>query len=274
MEWYKRQRLRGIEIVLYWQCRLNTSDIINAFGISRIQASSDIKQYILSYPGIMYYDRQKKAYIKSGAFKPRLSRGTVDEYIDHISRMNTPHERLSIESLTPHYRQLHPEIASTVLQAIRKKVGVQIVYGSMSNPQGSSRVIYPHSLVDTGFRWHIRAYCANRESFRDFNLGRIVGDTSLVDAGGTHTTLEYDEQWGTEVKLQLKANPLLNKHQQQLVEAEFGIKRGSLFVSARACLVAYELQRYQIDLTCLESPPKTQLLVVANHEALTSYLFG
>lgn len=272
MDWYKTQRLRGIEIILYWQNRLNTSDIMNAYGISRIQASKDIKQYITSYPGNMYYSLKDRAYLKAAPFTCHLSKGDVDEYIDHLSRMLKPSESMSIERLEPCYRQLNQHITS-VLYAIKDSKGVDITYASMGNPAGNRRVIYPHALVNTGFRWHARAYCVKRQEFRDFNLGRILDSHGFLEGGVPNASTEHDELWERSIMIELRANPILTEEQQSLVESEFGIKRKALFVPTRACLVGYLLQRYQIDINNLDSPSKTQLLAVGNVKEIRSLLF-
>lgn len=273
MDWYKKQRLQGIETILYWHGRLNTTDITHAYGISRVQASKDIKQYITTYPGNMYYSKSEGAYLKASPFIFHLSKGSVDEYIGHISKMCEPNANMSIERLAPHYRQLNPNITSLVLHAIKDRKGIEIVYASMNNPQGNLRTIYPHSLVDTGFRWHVRAYCAKRKAFRDFNLGRIIDLPTLKSAGEGCTTVKYDKSWNTTVKVELKANPIFTENQQKLIHVEFGFKQSSYFVSTRACLVPYLLQRYQIDINQLEEPPLTQLLIVAQPKIILPFVF-
>src|SRR5690606_18739943 len=70
-------------------------------------------------------------------------------------------------------RTVRPEIVREILRACRTQTSVKILYASMTNPVWSERVISPHTLVYTGFRWHVRAYCHKRGEFRDFILSRI-----------------------------------------------------------------------------------------------------
>lgn len=56
-------RLRAIELLAYWEGRLVTNRLMSWFGISRQQASSDIKRYISVHnPGSLYHDPGVKGY--------------------------------------------------------------------------------------------------------------------------------------------------------------------------------------------------------------------
>ena len=59
-----------------------------------------------------------------------------------------------------------------VLQSITDQDGVAISYASMTNPGVRGRTVFPHPS-SIGRRWHVRAWCARRQDFRDFTLGRI-----------------------------------------------------------------------------------------------------
>lgn len=273
MDWGKEQRLRAIEIIVHWQGRLNTGDLIAAFGISRNHASLDIKEYILNFPENIQYNPSARAYLKTKAFKLHLTEGSVDEYIDHISRMKTqPH--VPIEKLAPHHSRLKAEVVSQLLNGICRQKGLSVLYASMTRPEGAKRTIYPHSIVDTGFKWHVRAYCENRKEFRDFNLGRILGVPEVMERTPKHAMVIKDKLWRKMVPIHLCANPNLSDNQKQVIESEFDMKRGKLTVHSRACLVHYILQRYQIDSECLDTPLATQLLAVESPETITPYLFG
>jgi len=274
MDWHKQQRIRSIEIITYWHGRLNTGDIIAAFGISRIQASKDIKEYISQFPNNITYNLSERAYLKNKSFKLHFTKGAIDEYIDHISRMSSGFSESPIERVSLHYRYLKPEVVAFILNAIRSKKGLSIVYASMNRPEGKERIIYPHSLVDTGFRWHIRAFCDDNGEFRDFNIGRILGVPDLLYEAPKQALLKKDKLWNKKIQFSLVPNPELSDNQKTVVESEFDIKKSGLTVTTRACLVNYLLQRYQIDSDNLEHPESTQLLAVMNPDEIKPYLFG
>ena len=50
-------RLRAIELLAHWEGRLVTNQLVDWFGISRQQASADIKRYMVIYnPDSLVHD--------------------------------------------------------------------------------------------------------------------------------------------------------------------------------------------------------------------------
>ncbi len=276
MDWQGEQRQRAIEIILHWQGRLNTADLIAAFGISRIQASKDITTYRNAYPDNMSYSLTERTYLRAPGFKLHQIKGTVDEYLDHIARMKTGGATDAIVRLRPHCSVLQREVIARVFNAIisTKQAGIRIHYASMTHPEGQERIIYPHSIIDSGFRWHVRAYCETRQAFRDFNLGRILAPPEATGPAPECAAIANDEQWNEIIAFALIPNPALSEAQCHLLEREFSMTNGRLELEARAALLHYTLQRYQIDPERLDDPPPTQLLAVTDIEQVRNHLFS
>ena len=75
------QRYRLIEIICLWEGRLTTNRLTEIFGISRQQASKDIGRYNKDISALnLIYDKHLKGYIPSPSFKPRLTKGGVEEF--------------------------------------------------------------------------------------------------------------------------------------------------------------------------------------------------
>jgi len=273
MDWNREQRLRAIEILIHWQGSMNSSDLSAAFGISRNHAILDIQKYLSLYPENIRYNRTVRAYQKTESFQFHIARGDVDEYIDHVARMRTP-VHISIERLAPHHSQLKVDVVAVLLDCIRNQKGASILYASMNRPEGTKRVIYPHSIIDNGYRWHVRAYCENRKEFRDFNLGRIMGSPKITDNTPSHALTTKDKLWQKIVQIDICANPNLSSNQKKVVEYEFNMEKGHLILHTRACLLHYMLQRYQIDSEHLDNPDSHQLLAIKNSNRVKRYLFG
>ena len=71
-------RLRAIELLAHWEGRLVTNRLVDWFGISRQQASADIKRYITNYnPDSLVHDLAVKAYAPKPGFRPVLTTGCV-----------------------------------------------------------------------------------------------------------------------------------------------------------------------------------------------------
>lgn len=92
--------------------------------------------------------------------------------------------------------------------------------------QKEGRVIQPHTVVHTGYRWHVRAWCEKNGDFRDFVLSRI-SDTPELVLPAEHG-VQDDVAWQTLVTIRLKPDPRLNKAQQALIARDYGMRAWSV----------------------------------------------
>src|SRR5690606_13215384 len=184
LRWDLLLRYRLIEIIALWEGRLTTNHLSQAFGIGRQQASGDINAYLRDIgPGNLDYDRSLKGYVPSATFKPHLTLGSADEYLlalAHSNELSHTFETLQIqmpntEVLTLPMRDVRPEVVRPIVQAARAGKRLEVEYASMDNPKPEIRVIAPHTLVSTGLRWHVRAWCEQNKAYRNFVLSRRRG---------------------------------------------------------------------------------------------------
>lgn len=250
-------RLRAIELLAYWEGRLVTNRLMAWFGISRQQASSDIKRYnAQSNPNSLIHDPSVKGYVPVPGFQLVLTTGHINEYLDMLSGMvseshsliSTPEKHLLAVQLPD--RSVRPEVVREVLKACRNGTSLKIIYASMNNPVWHERVISPHTLVYTGFRWHVRGYCHKSQTFKDFLLSRIDRTPQVVEQKAVD--ISQDHLWNEEVVLTLVPNPKLNESQKMLIEKDFGMPDGRLQITVRKALVHYSLQRYQVTINAEE----------------------
>ena len=182
ISWGVEKRLEFIEFRLYWEDRINRSDLINVFNISVPQATADFNRYQELAPGNMLYDNRGKYYYASPVFTPMLMIPSSEQYLLRFLAVemgiHMP-ENSYIGYLPPIYtmpkplREVEPSILKEVLLAIRNNDSIEIDYQSMTRPERLKRWISPHVIVYDNFRWHCRAYCHISDRFKDFNLGRI-----------------------------------------------------------------------------------------------------
>ena len=137
-------------------------------------------------------------------------------------------------------------------RACRFGLGVLIHYRSLGHPTGSERLVFPHSMVRAARRWHVRAWCAARQDFRDFELGRIVLATPTPDEKTGTATL--DLQWQHRVRLLVGAHPALTDPQAALLRDEYLGGAESAEFETREALVSYVVQDLR-----LATQPRTQL---------------
>src|SRR5690554_5508184 len=103
-------------------------------------------------------------------------------------------------------------VLSAVTRAIKRKQVIRITYLSKTSPHGSERDIVPHSIADSGLRWHVRAFDRKHGEFRDFVINRIrnVAPLSKQKAPESQSIL-FDSQWNDFIELELQPHPRLGK---------------------------------------------------------------
>ena len=75
-------RLRAIELIAYWEGRLITTQLMEWFGITRQQASSDINRYNTKFnPDALVHSAALKGYVPAAGFRPALTSGHINEYM-------------------------------------------------------------------------------------------------------------------------------------------------------------------------------------------------
>lgn len=281
VRWDLALRYRLIETVAWWEGRLTTNHLMLSFGISRQQASKDINSYLGEYaPRNLDYDKHLKGYVPSKSFHPLFIDDSASAYL-HL--LNQNHERAPhIEGLALAYahtevlkvpdRSVRPEVLRPLLRACREGLRLECEYVSLTNPVAETRLIAPHTLIYTGMRWHVRAYCEKNRDYRDFVLSRFRGQPEVLDA--TENGRDADEGWATEVEVLIEPDPRLKPGQKAIIETDYGMQEGRLIVPSRGALVQYVLQRYQIDPHKIQSKASAQQIVAANLDDLSRWLYA
>lgn len=249
-------RLRAIELVAYWEGRLNTQHLVSRFGITRQQATNDIKRYLTGCnPGALHYSPEQKGYLPTEQFRPVLTQGHINEYMDLLSGLVS--QTIPVTLIPePHIAAVHlpdravrPEVVRQLIRACRKQQVVQITYASMNHPKPHPRLLSPHSLIYTGFRWHVRGFCQKAGEYRDFVISRI---SEIVVVNGQYVDMANDTDWKEEIELEITPNRNLSKPQQALIAQDFVMEKGRLLLRVKKALVHYTLQRYQVAISADE----------------------
>lgn len=279
LKWENILRFRCLEIILLWEGKLTTKHLQSTFGIKRQQASRDFQAYRNIAPDNMVYDPGIKGYKVTNSFTPLFSKGTVEEYF-HLVEANGFFEEIMAKSeLPPSFthllkvpqRNVDPLIIRKVIDACRRGQRIEVNYGSMSTPEGEERIIAPHSIVSSGYRWHTRAYCEKNREYRDFMLGRIFDVTDELGPAINHP--EEDQDWHIYMTLELIPNPLLTPDQQKLIAIERGFINNIQTITTRRATANYLLQYMQIP---REAPQNSRAnpVVLKNPEIMKGLGFG
>ncbi len=282
IRWDLLLRYRLIEIIALWEGRLTTNHLCDTFGIGRQQASKDINNYIREIgPGNLEYDKALRGYAPTDDFEPTVTSGQADEYLHLLNRnseLSNTFESLRLQVANTELvgvpiRNVRPEILRPIVTAARQQRRIDVDYVSVHNPNREGRIIVPHTMVFTGLRWHVRAWCEKNQDYRDFVLSRFRGLPDPMDV--SEQGVAGDEAWNTELVLSIVADPRLSAEQRKVVQEDYGMARGVLRVPTRACLAHYVLQQLGIDparVTDDLAPEATQI-VLTNLADVEPWLF-
>ena len=279
--WELLLRYRFIETIALWEGRLTTRHLCDTFGIGRQQASKDINNYLREVaPGNLEYDKFLKGYKPAACFEPRVTQGLADEYLHLMARNNelmNVFESLSlnmanVEALSQPVRDVKPRILRPIMQAARQQKRLDVDYVSINNPDREGRIIVPHTLVYTGLRWHVRAWCEKNQAYRDFVLSRFRDIPEIMDE--SEHGVEGDTEWNTSVCIRIVPDPRLRRDQREAVEVDYGMENGALEGSTRGKLVPYALKLLHINPREELEDPTAQQIIVENRADLLPWLFG
>jgi len=281
LRWDLLLRYRLIEIIALWEGRLTTKHLVDSFGIGRQQASKDINNYRNGIGiGNIEYDKYLKGYRPTEHFEPKVTSGNADEYLQLLSRQselentfaNLSLAQANTELLAVPVRNVKPKIIRAIVRAAKEQRRLDVDYVSVSSPNREGRIIVPHTLVFTGVRWHVRAWCEKSSDYRDFVLSRFRGDVEMMDPS-PHTG-EHDEKWNTKVSICIAPDSRLDSDQQQVVAQDWAMTNNLLEVTVRGPLVQYALQALHIDVHTVQAKAEAQQIVIANLEQVKPWLFG
>lgn len=281
IRWDLLLRYRLIEIIALWEGRLTTNHLQDTFGIGRQQASKDINAYKDEIgPGNLEYDKKLKGYTPTDTFKPVVTTGTADEYLHLLNRnndLNQTFDALALdvgnaEVLSVPIRNISPEILRPIVSAARQQKRLDVEYVSIHNPDHDGRVIVPHTIVFTGLRWHVRAWCEKNQQYRDFVLSRFRSIPEIMDK--SEHGIKGDKDWNTKVTIKIKPDTRLSREQKTVVAQDYGMKNNVLAIKTRGSLVHYALQQLQIDDKVLRGKPSAQQIMISNYKEIEPWLFG
>lgn len=245
----QRERLFHIDFRLFFLGSVNRNDLEIRFGIKEAAATRDLSLYKQLAPKNLEYDTKAKTYIQREGFSPlfnysshqalaALLHGYGDDFV------SSNHTFDAAEAPT----QLHLpacDILAFVTRAIYCQHVISIGYRSLSSGL-TQREIVPHSLIDNGLRWHVRAFDRLKQQFSDFVINRIE-QPCLVEnrAISESESKTADQQWNQFVELQLAPHPSLCYP--ETIAHEYGLVNGELTLSVRAAVAGYVLRRWNVD---------------------------
>lgn len=137
LRWGIEQRLEFIEFRLFWEGHVNRSDVVEQFGLSVNQASTDLNRYIGLAPDNMVYDRSARTYVRGPEFRARFLRPDASRYLaqprsladdimdsDDVWIADLP----SYDAAPTPARGVDPVTLRSVVGAIRRSEAIEVKY--------------------------------------------------------------------------------------------------------------------------------------------------
>lgn len=250
----QKERLAHIDFTLMFNGEAGRSYLTERFNVAPSVATQDFARYKELAPDNVKYDEKRRLHLKTETFKPlfeydvirtlsTISQGFGDGF---LGKLKAP---LACEA-PYHLNKPSLNIVAAVSEAIHKRVPLKIVYVSLSSGR-SERLIIPHTLVDNGLRWHVRAFDRKHDQFRDFVLTRIkeanLSGPSRPDGkvDEERERVQQDKQWNRIVDLELIPHPKI-EHPEAVI-LDYGMLDGFLKVEVRAAVAGYLLRLWNVD---------------------------
>jgi predicted DNA-binding transcriptional regulator YafY len=244
----QRERLAYIDFRLNFFGEIGRPDLIDRFGVAPAGATRDLALYREVAPQNITFDGSNKIYRIGLAFSPLFEHATQRVlsalalgFGDGVNGATQP--LLPCESPTA-LSNPKMDVLAPICRAIHAKRPVAIRYHSMSSGE-SERVIVPFALVDTGLRWHVRAFDRKTSEFRDFVVTRIETPTLIDEEPLAHERPENDIQWTRIVELDFVPHPRLERP--EIIKMDYAMTDGSIRMRVRAAVAGYMLLRWSVD---------------------------
>ncbi|MEK6664290.1 MAG: WYL domain-containing protein [Pseudomonadota bacterium] len=280
VKWATRQRLQYIEIMAYYSGVVTRSDVAKAFGISDAAATKDLKLYGDLAPSNLIYNHSVFGFVPNDAFRQvfaDLSPAAVLPIIAaNLVVAGGPYGAesiygLSTASLPLPARLPSPPVLAQITRAICGHKKLLVSYRSLSDRDNQEqRILEPHALVDTGIRWHVRAYSDATYDFRDFVLSRFTQATCLNEPA--ESNVEFDDDWVEMVCLKLGPHADLDAPKRESLLLDYGASGEVIEINVRRALIGYVLQRLSVDTTRDHSMnPNAYQLMLLNRDEIEPF---
>ena len=280
VKWATRQRLQYIEIMAWYTGVVTRSDVARAFGLSDPAATKDLKLYGDLAPGNLVYNHTVFGFVPSEAFAAVFADLTPAAVLPIISAnlavANGPYGDTLVYGLPTALLPLParlpgPAILAQVTRAIHGRRKLRVDYRSLSSREsGAERVLEPHTLVNTGLRWHVRAYSEDTCDFRDFVLSRVLAAQCLETPAESGE--QYDDDWVEGVAIRLAPHSGLDAARRASLLLDYGASGEVIEVKVRRALLGYVLQRLGVDTTPDQSlNPNAYQLMLLNRDEIEPF---
>jgi hypothetical protein len=243
LPWGRKQRLQYLESLAYWRGCFRRSDLLERFDIGMQRVSDDIRDYLRLNPGALVYDRNEKLYRAAPNMKPIFAKMDLDEALGLLGE-RPPESGPWFDYVKFPTRHMNPQVLQMVFRAVAGNRSIRIKYASLNSGTFRWRWITPHAFANDGYRWHVRAFCHEECSYKDFVIGRI---SATREFGEPAATACGDREWVEIKSLHLMAQFGISPSELRALQLDFGLKGRRFEVPIRTALVLYVLAQLGLD---------------------------
>jgi len=245
----QRDRLAFIELRVRFVGEIRRQDLVERFAIQSAAATRDLALYRELASGNIDYDSKAKTYVLGADFRS-LFDYPAERVMSWLTQAFGDGEPLKFKTWVPSEtpsRLTNPDldVLASVTRAIHQCCPLAVEYHSVSSGK-SKREIVPFALIDTGLRWHVRAFDRKSKEFRDFVITRIRRPVLLNGQPvAPHEMSDQDIQWTRIVELELVPHP--SQPRPEITEMDYGMDGGALRMKLRAATAGYILRQWSVD---------------------------
>ena len=262
MNWAARERLRSIEVRLWWRGYVGRKELIEVFGISAAQATSDLQRYFELNEGACFYSTNRKRYeadqgMQCVLHEPILEEGLTLAFGEIVGE-RWQRERVwegrkpgLLGAVNLPVRDGSRWVERVIVLAAKEMRRVRVKYVSVKSGRASWREMVPRTFGWDGRRWHARAFCLENRDWRDFVLGRM----EEVEWPGGVEKVPGDGAWDEWVVVKLKVNPELDAVRKRALRMDYGLEGNGLEIRVREAMRPYLLaEMFLVEESGVEAP--------------------
>lgn len=248
LNYAQKERLAYIDFCLEYFGQVSRVELIENFQTGLASCSRDLATYRELAPENAVLTHETKKYLRSSSFTPlfehdpeliltALARGFGNGISTGLK--NSP---ICFDAI----RLVHPKpsIISAIMRAIHTRSPLECSYESISSGS-SKRIVVPHSIVNNGHRWHVRAFDRKSNGFRDFVCTRFTSVTVIDGSPAPNECQDQDIEWNRIIQLEIIPHKSLRFS--KAIELDYQMYDSKLRLEVRSALAGYLLRQWNVD---------------------------
>tara|TARA_Y100000780_G_C13687333_1_gene418152 strand:- start:2517 stop:3392 length:876 start_codon:yes stop_codon:yes gene_type:complete len=243
----QRERLVYIDFCLEFYGHIARNDLIEQFQVGLASCSRDFATYRELAPNNLVLKHETKRYYRTDKFQPLFQHDGESALQSLSNKQDLLPQCANINAVAAvELIKAKQEIIASLTRAISSSQPVKIEYASLTSGL-SSREIVPHAFLNSGHRWHVRAYDRKSKQFRDFVCTRILSAMPFQQELRECETSAHDSEWNEEITIVLVPHP---RHQfPKAIELDYQMQDKQLQLTLKIAEAKYLLRFWNVDAT-------------------------